>query len=131
MKDAQALLAAAEADAAARGKGWVTLDTLRAALAALPPQPPPLPPPPPTVHGLDAQGWYDTALRYHRILHAIAHTHGHGVTADWLQYQALVALGEEVPTRALAIDGTGYTIYLPDAPRPPRIEKVAPDAAAP
>lgn len=105
MKDAALLLVAAEADAKARGKGWVTIDTLRQLLAQLPehvvaaPVPAePLPSVPDTIHGLDVQGWFDATIRYRMMLRIIAYTEGGAAFGlDWAKAQARYGLGDVPP----------------------------------
>lgn len=72
------------------GRLIARITELAVSMPAEPPPPAPVPQPHPQtlLHGLDAQGWYDTARRYHVGLETIIKTEGHGIDHDWCRRQA-------------------------------------------
>lgn len=142
LSDVIALVEGLEAEPRGAQKVWIqepSTSRLIARLQALPrvDAPQPAPPPAPTLlHGLDAQGWYDTARRYHVGLETIIKTEGHGIDHDWCRRQAAYYLGR-------AQDGS-MVWQMPGAPElhhivvpdpalnfPRRIEHLGPAAAQP
>lgn len=86
-----------------RQKVWLvepSLSRLKARLAALPQH---VATAPALVQGLDAQGWYDTARRYHAGLRTIAFTWGHGIDHQWARDQARWYLGDQAGRQAWAM----------------------------
>jgi hypothetical protein len=133
MQDAAALLAAAEADAAARGKAWVRLDTLRAALSALPDvAPPPAAPQPELLDGMPPAEWRLLALRFWRGLQIIVRTHGSSLTLEWAKMQALHYLGKPVAGSMVWELAPQFHIVQPGSAIPPtRLTKLPPVAIKP
>lgn len=133
MRDASELLAEAGRIGAAHSKDWIRLADLRAAFEALvdhAPPPSPTPHPQTLLHGLDAQGWYDTALRYHAGLSTIARTDGHGIDHDWCRRQADYYLGHaQDGSMVWAMPGAPelHHIVVPDPALalPRRLQKIA------
>lgn len=90
-----------------RQKVWLaepSVGRLKARVAALPQRQSAAPA---QVHGLDAQGWYDTARRYHAGLRTIAFTWGASIDHQWARDQARWYLGDQAGRKAWA---------MPDAP---------------
>jgi hypothetical protein len=88
LDDVLALIDAVAAEPNSRTKVWLgepSVSRLKERLRALPVA---AVSEPATVHGLDAQAWFDTARRFHAGLQTIAHTHGHGIDHDWCRRQA-------------------------------------------
>lgn len=122
MRDAAALLAAAEAEAGRTRKTWVSVDALRLLLAGLPESPMAEAD---TVLGLGAQAWHDTAVRYFRGLGAIAHVDDKRDTVASLRAIALFYRGEGPLVEHVVRNADGTLTVLrpsPDdpAPAPPR-----------
>lgn len=130
LTDLVRLIEGLEAEPRGQKKVWIQEPSTARLIAritelavSMPPETPvaPVPQPHPQtlLHGLDAQGWYDTARRYHAGLQTIAHTHGSGIDHDWCRRQADYYLG-------LVQDGS-MVWQMPGAPDLHHI--VVPDAA--
>ncbi len=82
MIDLETALAALNQKAAQNGKDWLRLSDIQAVLQAQPPVAGG------AVNGLDAQGWYDAARRYHAGLLSILKTEGASIDIAWARLQA-------------------------------------------
>ena len=136
--DVLALIDKAAAEPGSRDKVWLTepsISRLKARILAMPTAVAPDPAPSATVLGLDAQGWHDTARRFHAGLQTIAHTSGAGIDHDWCRRQADYYLGRvQDGTAVWQMPGAPnlHHIVMPDpALAPPRRIEKAPVATIP